>query len=147
MSLSFPLSLLFTLVVSWHLNINLLHPETLFVPGYHLLLLILLPLTFNSVLKRPNQTSLRTFLDEAFIRNTKSFCRISLTLTYPLSFTIGVGSHCVTSRSLVHPWLYKSSIPTCIVLIIQYLSFSLALEVCTLWSLRILYPRCSMSQG
>ena len=96
------LSLLFTLVASWHLNVNLLHLETFFVLR-HPLLLTSLPLTSGSVIKRPNQTSLRTSLDEAFIWNTKSFCRTSPTLTYPLSFTVGVGSHYVTSRSLVHP--------------------------------------------
>ena len=32
-----------------------------------------------------------------------SFCQNFLTLTYPLSFTAGVGSHFVTSRSLVPP--------------------------------------------
>ena len=129
------LSLLFMLVVSWHLNVNLLHPETLFVLGYHFLLLILLPLTSGSVMKRPIRTSLRTFLDEVFIRNTKLFCQISPTLTYPLSFTIGVRSHYVTSRSLVYPCLYRGSIPTCMDLIIQYLSLPLVLEVRTLWSL------------
>ena len=99
---SLPLSLLFTLVASWHLNVNLLHLGTFFVLR-HPLLLTSLPLTSGSVIKRPNQTSLRTSLDEAFIWNAKSFCRTSPTLTYPLSFTVGVGSHYVTSRSLVHP--------------------------------------------
>ena len=45
-------------------------------------------------MRRPKLTSLRTSLDEAFIRNTKSFCRTSLTLTYLLSFTVGDRSHC-----------------------------------------------------
>ena len=71
----------------------------------------------------------------------------SPTLTYPLSFTIVVGSHCVMSRSLVHPCLYRSSTPTCMDLIIQYLSLSLAFEVRTSWSLQILYLMCSMSIG
>ena len=39
----------------------------------------------------------RTSLDEAFIWNAKSFCRTLPTLTFPLSFTVGDGSHCVTS--------------------------------------------------
>ena len=102
---------------------------------------------FCDVMRRPNRTSLITFLNEAFIRNAKSFCRTSLTLTYPLSFTVGVRSHCVMSWSLVHLCLYKSSTPICMDLIIQYLSLSLAFKVCALWSLRILYPRCSMSRG
>ena len=82
---------------SWHLNVSLLCPGTLFVSG-HLLLLIPLLLLFGSVIRMPERTSQRIFLDESFIRNAESFCRTSLTLTYPLSFTVGVGSHCVTSR-------------------------------------------------
>ena len=88
--------------VSCHLSVNLLHPGTLFVPG-HPLCLTLLPHTSGSITRRTNQTFLRTFLDEAFIWNAKSFYRTSPTLTYPLSFTIGVGSHYVMSRSHVHP--------------------------------------------
>ena len=84
-------------------------------------------------------------LDEAFIQNTKSFYQTSPTLTYPLSFTVGVGSHCVTSRSLVHLCLSRNSTPTCMDLIIQYLSLLLAFELCALWSHRILYLTCSMS--
>ena len=116
-SLPLSLSLLFTLVVSWHLNVSLLHPRTLFV-SRHPLLLTLLPLLFSFVMKKPDKTFRRTFLDETFIRNAKSFCRTSLTLTYPLSFTVGVGSHCMTSRSLVHPYRFRSSTPTCMDLII-----------------------------
>ena len=103
LSLSFFLSLPLTLVASWHLSISLLHPRTLFVLR-HLLLLLLLtphPLKSGSVMRRPNQTSLRTFHNAALIRNAKSFCQTFLTLTYPLSSTVGVGSHFVTSRSLV----------------------------------------------
>ena len=85
----------------WHPNINPLCPRTLFVLGYPLLL-TLLHLITGSVMRRPNRTSLRTFLDEAFILNTKSSYQTSLTLTFPLSFTVGNGSHCVTSRSHVH---------------------------------------------
>ena len=87
--------------VSWHLNASLFRPETLFVLRHPLL--ILLPHTSNSMMRRPKQTFLRTSLDEAFIQNAKSSCRTSPTLTYPLSFTIGDRSHCVTSRLLVHP--------------------------------------------
>ena len=123
----FSLSLLFTLIASWHLNVNLLCPETFFVLG-HPLLLTLLPHTFGSVMRRPNRTSLRTFLEKAFIWNAKSFCQTSPTLTYPLSFTVGVGSHCVTSRSLVYPCLSRSSTSTCMDLIIRYFSLLLALR-------------------
>ena len=95
LSLSFFLSLPLTLVASWHLSISLLRPETLFLLGLLLLLLHLTPhpLTSGSVMRRPNQTSLRTFHNAAFIQNAKSFCQTFLTLTYPLSFTVGVGSH------------------------------------------------------
>ena len=50
---------------------------------------------FDSVMRRLNRTSLRTFHDEAFIWNAKSFCQIFLTLTCLLSSTVGVGSHYV----------------------------------------------------
>ena len=97
LSLSLPLSLFLTLVASWHLNVNPFYPGTLFVPGHLLLLLFLTPhpLTSGFVMKRPNWTSRRTFHGVAFIWNAKSFCQTPLTLTYPLSFTVGVGSHCV----------------------------------------------------
>ena len=94
---SFFLSLPFTLVVSWHLGVNPLRPETLFILG-HLLPLFLLtpfPLPSSSMMRRPNQTSLRNFLDAAFIQDTKSFCQTFLTLTCPLSSTVGFGSHYV----------------------------------------------------
>ena len=87
---------------SWHQNVNLLCPRTLCVLG-HLLLLIPPPLLFDSMMSKPERTSWRTFLDEAFIKNAKSFCQTSLTLTYLLSFTVEIGSHYVTSRSPIHP--------------------------------------------
>jgi len=85
----------FRLVALWHLNENLLRPGTLYI-SEHLLLLLLLPLMFSSVRIKPDRTFWRTVLDKAFILNAKSFCWTSPTLTYLLSFTIGVGSHCVT---------------------------------------------------
>ena len=104
-SLSLSLSLFLMLVASWHLNISLLRPKTLFVPRHFLLLLLLtpLPLMSSSVMRRPNRTSWRTFHDAAFIRNSKSFYQIFVTLTYPLLFTVGVGSHFVASRSCALP--------------------------------------------
>ena len=104
-SLSFFLSFPLTLVASWHLNVNPFCPETLSISGHLLLLLHLtpLPLTFGSVMRRPNWTSWRTFHNEAFIQNAKSFCQTSLTLTYPLSSTVGVGSHFMASRSRAFP--------------------------------------------
>ena len=71
----------------------------------------------------------RISLDKAFIWNSKSFCRTLPTLTFPLSFTVGDGSHCVTSRSHVLSCLSRSFTPTCTGYIVQYLSFSLAFEV------------------
>ena len=58
------------------------------------------------------------FLDEVFIRNAKLFWRMSSTLTFPLSFTVGNGSHCVTSWSLVLSCLSSNFTPTCTGLII-----------------------------
>ena len=60
-------------------------------------------LTFDSVMRRPNRTSLRTFHDAAFFWNAKSFCQTSLTLTCLLSSTVRVGSHYVAPRSRVLP--------------------------------------------
>ena len=75
-SLSFFLSLPLTLIVSWHLSVSLLCLGTLFILGHLLLLLLLTPhlLTFGSMMRRQNRTSLRTFHDAAFIRIAKSFC-------------------------------------------------------------------------
>ena len=109
----------------WHPNANLLRLGTLFVPG-HPLLLILHLFLFDSVMRRPNRTSLTTFPNEAFILNAKSSCQTSSTLTFPLSSIVGNGSHCVTSRSLVHPCWSKSSTLTCMDLILQYLFLLLA---------------------
>ena len=114
---------------SWHQNVNLLRPRTLCILG-HLFLLIPPPLLFDSMMSKPERTSQRTFLDEAFIKNAKSFCQTSLTLTYPLSFTVEIGSHYVTSRSPIHPGWSRSFTLKCMGLIIQYLFLLLAFEVC-----------------
>ena len=55
----------------------------------------------SGVMRRPSRTSQRTSVDEAFIRNAKSFYQTFPILTFPLSSIVGVGSHCVASRSLV----------------------------------------------
>ena len=99
--LSLPLSIYVSLLL-WHLNVNVLCPETLFVPRHPLLLTLLVSLS-GSMMRRPNRTSLRTFLDETFILDAKSSCQTSPTPTYPLSSIVGDGGHCVTPRSLVHP--------------------------------------------
>ena len=63
---------------------------------------------FSFMMMMPTRHSQRTFLDEVFIWNTKSFWRTSPTSTFSLSFTVGNGSHCMTSRSLVLLYLSKS---------------------------------------
>ena len=80
--------------------------------------LILLYLIFGSVMMMPSRHFRRTFLDEAFIRNAKSFCRTLPTSTFPLSFTVGDGSHYVTSRSPVLSCLSRSFTLTCMGLIV-----------------------------
>ena len=122
------LSLSCVSLLLWHLNANLLCPWTLYVLG-HLLPLTPLHLTFDSMMRGPVRTSWRTFVDEAFIRNAMSFRWNFPTLTYPLSFIVGVGSHFVTSRSLVPLWPYRSFTLICIESILLYLISSLAFEV------------------
>ena len=100
-SLSLPL-FLFTLVMSMAPKRKSTSSQNPLRSGA-CLLLILLILIFGSVMRMPERTSRRTFFDEVFIWNVESFWRTSLTLTFPLSFTIGDGSHCVTSWSLVYP--------------------------------------------
>ena len=115
----------------WHLNAILLRPKTLCVLG-HFLPLTLHLLLYDFVMIKPKRTFQRTFVDEAFIWNAISFCWTFLTLTYPLSFIVGVRSHFMTSRSLVHPWSYRSFTPLCTESILLYLISSLAFEVCIL---------------
>ena len=102
LSLFLPLSSVCISLCLWHLNANLFRPKTLFILGHPFHLILLLHL-FGSVMKMPERPSRRIFLDEAFILNAKLSWRTSPTLTYPMSFTVGVGSHYVTSRSHVHP--------------------------------------------
>ena len=128
--LSLSLSLSFLLVALWHLSENLLRPENLFVPGH--LPLILLLHTSSSMMIRPVRTFWRTFPDTAFVWDAKSSYQIFPILTFPLSSTIKVGSHCVASLSLAFPWSYRSFTPTCTDLIILYPSLSLTFGVCAL---------------
>ena len=129
---SFSLSF-FRLVALWRLNENPLRPRTLFILG-HLLIHFLTPLLlmYSSMMIKPERNFWRTFHDNAFIRNTKSFYWIFPILTFPLSSTVRVGSHCVASRSLVLSWSYKSFTPICTDSILQYLILLLAIEVRTL---------------
>ena len=130
----------------WHLSVNPLQLGTLFVPEllHHLILLCLI---FGSVMMMPLRHFRRTFLDEAFIRNAKSFCRILPTPTFPLSFTVGDGSHCVMSRSPVISCLYRSFTLTCTRLIVQYLFSLLVFEVRAFLSHRNLLRMCFRSLG
>ena len=113
---------LFWLFFSFSTSISVYIPMLL-----HLLILHLL--TFGSMMMMLLKHFRRTSLDEAFIRNAKSFCRTLPTPTFLLSFTVGDGSHCVMSRSHVLSCLSRSSTPTCTGLIVQYHSSSLAFEV------------------
>ena len=112
----------------WHLNANLLYPRTFCILG-HLLPLTPHLLLFSSMMRTPERTSLRTFVDEAFIWNATLFCQTFLTFTYQLSFTIEVENHFMTSRSLVPLRSYKSFTLICIELILQYLISFVAFEV------------------
>ena len=117
LSLPLPLSSVCVSLCLWHLNASLLRPRTLFILG-HPLPSILLLLLFGFVMRMPERLSRRTFLDEAFILNAKSSWRTSPTLIYLMSFIVRVGSHCVTSRSHVHPCWSRSFTSTCMDLII-----------------------------
>ena len=86
----------FSLSLFLYLNENPLRPRTLFVLR-HLFLLTPLLLTYGSMMIKPVMTFRRTSHDEAFIQNTKSFYWTFPILTFPLSSTVGVGSHCVAS--------------------------------------------------
>ena len=106
--LSLSLSLLLALVCSMAPKRKSTLPRTLFVLGHPLLLLTLLFLTYGFMMIKLGRTFQRTFLDEAFIRNAKSFYRTFPILTFPLSSIVGVGSYCVASQSLVPPYLILS---------------------------------------
>ena len=145
-SLSFPLSSVCVSLCLWHPNASLLDLGFLFISGHPFRLILLLHL-FGSVMRMPERPFRRTFLDEAFILNAKPFWRTSPTLTYPLSFTVGVESHCVPSWSYVHPCWSRSFTPTCMDLIFQYLILSLTFEVRALLSHRRLLWMCFVSLG
>ena len=102
---------------------NPMHSGDLLSLTLHLIL-------FGSMMMKPERTSRRTFVDKEFIWNAMSSYWTFSTLTYPLSFIVGVGSHFVTSWSLVLPWSYRSFTQICTKSILQYLISSLAFEVC-----------------
>ena len=117
-----------------------LQPGTLFVPELLHLPILLLPL-FGSVMMMPTRHSQRTFLDEVFIWNAKSFWRTSSTLTYPLSFTVG-------NVPVTCPFVFIQEFYSNITgLIVQYLFSSLAFKVHTFLSHRNLLRMCFESLG
>ena len=144
----FFLSLSFCLCESclWHLNVNSLQLGTIFVLVL-LRLLILHLLMFDSMMMMPVRHFRRTSLDKAFIRNAKSFCRTLPTPTFPLSFIVGDGSHCVMSRSPDLSCSFRIFTPTCTRLIIQYLSSSLAFDIHAFLSHRNLLQMCFRCLG
>ena len=82
------------------------------VPGHPLCLFFLFHLTSGSVMKRLRQTSLRTSRRGAFIQNARSFCQISLTLRYSMSFELVDRNLYVRNPCIVMSCLYRSSTPT-----------------------------------
>ena len=107
---------------TWHPSTNLLWFGTLFIPGHYLLLLIFPFFTFGSAMKRPIKTSLRTFLNVAFIWSAMWFCWILPTLLYSMSFTLRDGNLFVRYPWGVPSCSYKSFTPICTVSIPLYLS-------------------------
>ena len=107
---------------AWHPSTNLLWFGTLFIPGHYLLLLIFPFFTFGSAMKRPIKTSLRTFLNVAFIWSAMWFCWILPTLLYSMSFTLRDGNLFVRYPWGVPSCSYKSFTPICTVSIPLYLS-------------------------
>ena len=121
------LSLFLLLVALWHLNENLLRPETFFIPGH--LLLIRAFFMSGSVIIKPVRTFPRTFLGVAFTQNARSFFLTSPILIFPLLFTIRIRGPFVISRSAVSPWSYRNFTTICTDLILPYLAFSFLFEV------------------
>ena len=87
------------------------------------------PFHVGFVMRRPIRTSLRTFLIVAFIRSTMWFCRILLTLLYPMSFTLGDGNLFVRYPWGVPSCSYRSFTLICTVSIPLYLSLQQYSEV------------------
>ena len=98
----------------WHPNKeNPFRLGTFFkVPGHPLCLFFLFHLTSSSMMRRLRQTSLRTSRPGAFIQNARSFCQISLTLRYSMSFELVDRNLYVRNPCSVMSCLYRSSTPT-----------------------------------
>ena len=114
---------------TWYPSANLLQSGTIFVRD-HLLLILLFPFfTFSSLIRRPIRTSLRTFLNVAFIRSATWFCRTLKTLLYSISFTLGDRILFMRYPWDVPPCSFRSFTPICMVSISLYLSLSRHSEV------------------
>ena len=111
---------------------------------FHPLLIPLFHFIFSSMMRRPRRTSLRTFRTVVFIRNAKSFCRISPILLYLKSFRLGDRSPSVGNTRDVQSCSFRSFTPTCIALIPLCLVLLPHSEVYVLQLLRILYLRYYM---
>ena len=115
---------------AWHPSANLIRLGTLFVLG--LLHLLIFPFTFfmfDSVMRRPIRTSLRTFLNVVFIQSAMWFCWTFPTLLYPMSFKLRDGNLSVRYPCGVPSWSYRSFTPICAVSIPLYLSLPRYSEV------------------
>ena len=112
---------------AWHSSVNPLCLETLFVLRH--LLLILLLFTSSSVIRRLVRTFQRTSPTVVFIRNAMWFYRTFLILFYPLSFTVRDDNLYMRYLWDVRPWSFKSSTPTCTILILLYLNLLRRFEV------------------
>ena len=141
LSLSLSLSLSW-INSAWHPRANLIRLGTLFVSGLLRLLIFPFPLfMFSSMMRRPIRTSLRTFLNVAFIWSAMWFCRTFSTLLYPMSFTLGDWNLFVRYLWGVPSCSYKSFTPICTISIPLYLNLLRYSEVHISLSLRILYLR------
>ena len=141
----FPLSILFTLVVSMAPKRKSTPSQNPLRWGIHFVW------SYSFIYSVPWWECLKGILGELFSMRHSfwmpshpgGLCRHR----YPMSFTVEVRSHCVTSQSHVHLCWYRSSTLTCMDSIIQYLILSLAFEVSALLSHRKLLRMCSMSLG
>ena len=121
--LSLSLSLPLSDSCAWHPSANLIQLGTRFVLGLLCLLIFPFPLfKFGSVMRRPIRTSLRTFLNVAFIRSVMWFYWTLLTLLYSMSFTFKDGNLFVRYPWGVPSCSYKIFTPICMVSISLYLS-------------------------
>ena len=131
---------------SWHLK-SLFHLKTQFVVVLLLLLLLLFLLSlFDSMIRRHEMTSLRTFLTRRFIQNAKSFCLISQTLLHLVHLALKDGLLYVRNPRGVPTCSYKSFTPTCTPSILLYLGLLQYSVVYVSQSTRNLFSRYYVSR-